>query len=316
MGLGLAALGRPGYINIGHAEDLQADYDVDHMRQRTHAMLDAAWEAGIRYIDVARSYGRGEEFLSSWLAGRDAATSGSAQPAVGSKWGYTYTADWKVDAEQHEVKEHSRSNLARQLAITRRLLGNSLSLYQAHSVTFSSGLLDDAALLDDLAAVKASGTAIGLSLSGTDQGEVLAAALEVERDGRRLFDTVQATYNVLEPSAGPALRRARALGMGIIIKEGVANGRLTPRGDAAQPGGVLDTIATDHNVTVDAVALAAIMRQDWVDVALSGAATVEHLRANLAAVSVRLDEQELDQLAMLAEEPAQYWATRSGLGWA
>ena len=32
IGLGLAALGRPGYINIGHAEDLEENYDVDVMR--------------------------------------------------------------------------------------------------------------------------------------------------------------------------------------------------------------------------------------------------------------------------------------------
>lgn len=32
MGLGLAALGRPAYINIGHADDLDRDYDVEAMR--------------------------------------------------------------------------------------------------------------------------------------------------------------------------------------------------------------------------------------------------------------------------------------------
>jgi aryl-alcohol dehydrogenase-like predicted oxidoreductase len=70
MGLGLAALGRPAYINLGHADDLRHQYDVDAMRRRTASMLDAAWDAGIRYIDVARSYGRAEEFLASWLRSR------------------------------------------------------------------------------------------------------------------------------------------------------------------------------------------------------------------------------------------------------
>ena len=31
LGLGLAALGRPGYITVGHAEDLRHDYDVAAM---------------------------------------------------------------------------------------------------------------------------------------------------------------------------------------------------------------------------------------------------------------------------------------------
>ena len=64
VGLGLAALGRPGYINLGHAADLRGDYDVAAMEGRAHALLDAAWQAGVRYFDAARSYGRGEAFLA------------------------------------------------------------------------------------------------------------------------------------------------------------------------------------------------------------------------------------------------------------
>ena len=33
-------------------------------------MLDAAYAAGVRYVDAARSYGRAEEFLAGWLAER------------------------------------------------------------------------------------------------------------------------------------------------------------------------------------------------------------------------------------------------------
>ena len=41
MGLGLAALGRPGYINLGHSRDLAGDYQVAAMRNHAHAVLDA-----------------------------------------------------------------------------------------------------------------------------------------------------------------------------------------------------------------------------------------------------------------------------------
>lgn len=83
LGLGLAALGRPGYINVGHSSDLSTR-DVDSMQQHCLAMLDAAWALGVRYFDAARSYGRAEEFLGSWL------TSRGIPPyavVVGSKWG-------------------------------------------------------------------------------------------------------------------------------------------------------------------------------------------------------------------------------------
>ena len=70
IGLGLAALGRPGYINLGHAADLKSDFAITSMETRAHAVLDAAWEAGVRYFDAARSYGRAEAFLASWLESR------------------------------------------------------------------------------------------------------------------------------------------------------------------------------------------------------------------------------------------------------
>ena len=67
LGLGLAALGRPGYINLGHAEDTRDGRSVEAMRERAFAVLDRAWAAGVRYFDTARSYGRGEAFLGDWL---------------------------------------------------------------------------------------------------------------------------------------------------------------------------------------------------------------------------------------------------------
>ena len=79
IGLGLAALGRPAYITSGREEDLP-DRSVTGMRTRTFSMLDAAYAAGVRYVDAARSYGRAEEFLAGWLAGR-----GHADVIVGSK---------------------------------------------------------------------------------------------------------------------------------------------------------------------------------------------------------------------------------------
>ena len=122
LGLGLAALGRPGYINLGHAQDLRQSYAVADMEAAAAAVLDAAWAAGIRYFDAARSYGRAEEFLGRWLQQR-AIEPGTV--AVGSKWGYTYTADWQVQADKHEVKDHSLPVLQRQIRESRLAAGRS-----------------------------------------------------------------------------------------------------------------------------------------------------------------------------------------------
>jgi aryl-alcohol dehydrogenase-like predicted oxidoreductase len=315
MGLGLAALGRPGYINLGHAGDLQHEYDIPAMEQHAHAVLDTAWAAGVRYFDAARSYGRAEAFLGSWLTARGIAAD---DVFVASKWGYTYTAGWQVEAEKHEVKEHSLPVLQRQWRETRALLGDYLRLYQIHSATFDSGVLSNHAVLDELARLKADGMLIGLSLSGPDQDKVLRAALAATIDGVLLFDAVQATWNLLEPSAGPALAEAAAAGLGVVVKEALANGRLTPRNETpgfASKLALLQAEAARLNTTVDGLALAAVLAQPWASVVLSGAATPEHVRANVGALTVAWDEADVPRLATLAESPATYWKTRGDLAW-
>jgi aryl-alcohol dehydrogenase-like predicted oxidoreductase len=315
IGLGLAALGRPGYINLGHAGDLAHDYDASAMEARAHAALDAAWAAGVRYFDAARSYGRAEEFLASWLVSR-AVTPESV--TVGSKWGYTYTAGWKVDAEKHEVKDHSLPVLRRQYAESRGWLGGHLDLYQIHSATLDSGVLDDDAVLNELARIKADGVRVGLSLSGAGQAETLRKALGITLDGVRLFDCVQATWNLLERSAGPVLAEAGAMGVGVVIKEALANGRLTPRNDEpsfAPKLRLLEEQAARLSTTVDALALAAVLAQPWVDVVLSGAVTTEQLASNVAALKVKWDDEAAELLRGLAESPEEYWATRGRMAW-
>jgi aryl-alcohol dehydrogenase-like predicted oxidoreductase len=303
LGLGLAALGRPGYINVGHGDDLGVQKDVAELERNTHAVLDAAYEGGIRYFDAARSYGRAEEFLASWLERRGLSP---GAVIVGSKWGYTYTADWRVDAEVHEVKDLSLATLQRQLAESRALLGRHLRLYQIHSATLESGVLDDRALLEELARLRETGLAIGLTVTGPHQSETIERGLDVG-----IFDTVQATWNLLEQSASPALAAAHEAGLGVIVKEALANGRLTGRGDVAP----LKELAERSGTTPDALALTAALAQPWADVVLSGAATVETLRSNLAALELELDAQLALELAELAEEPARYWEERAALPW-
>src|SRR5947209_19657774 len=116
IGLGLAALGRPAYINIGHGRDLGPDRSVEALRERAWTVLDVARAAGVRHFDAARSYGRAEEFLGGWLSDRGVTP---GELTISSKWGYSYTGGWRVDADVHEVKDLSAGHLRRQLAETR-----------------------------------------------------------------------------------------------------------------------------------------------------------------------------------------------------
>ena len=315
IGLGLAALGRPGYINLGHSADLRGGRTVEAMERHAFEVLDLALASGVRYLDAARSYGRAEEFLARWLEARGV---GPSDVTVGSKWGYVYTARWRVDADRHEVKDHSLDNLRRQARESRDLLGGHLDLYQIHSATPESGVLDDPDVLGELARLKAEGLRIGLSLSGPRQAETLGKAMGVRVDGVRLFDAVQATWNLLERSAGPALAEARAMGLGVIVKESLANGRLTSRNDApgfADARQALQGQADRLGTSIDALALAAAQAQPWADVVLSGAASADQLRSNLGATAISWDEQADEAIAPLIEPPEAYWSTRSRLPW-
>jgi len=315
IGLGLAALGRPGYINLGHADDLQRDYDAAAMQDRAHAVLDAAAAAGVRYFDTARSYGRGEDFLGAWLAARGIRAD---EVTIGSKWGYTYTAGWRVDAEHHEIKQHTLDTLERQIDESRDRLGEHLALYQIHSATLDSGVLESRAVLERLARLRDDGLAIGLSLSGPRQSDALRRALEVRVGGSRVFDTVQATWNLLERSAGAALRDAHAAGLGVIVKEALANGRLTGRNQSPEFAAQrtrLAQVAARLACTIDALALAAVLAQPWADVVLSGAARVDDLLSNLGALALQWDAGADDALAPLSEDSPAYWAARSRMPW-
>lgn len=315
FGLGLAALGRPGYINLGHATDLGGNHEVASMEARAFVVLDAAHRAGIRYFDAARSYGKAELFLAHWL---DARSREAQSVAVGSKWGYTYTAAWSVRAERHEVKDHSYENLVRQTAQSREILGDHLDLYQIHSATPESGVLEDRRVCEELARLRDSGLAIGLSLSGPRQAEMVHRAMEIIVDGEPVFGCVQATWNLLEPSAGRALTEAHDQGMGVIVKEALANGRLTDRNRDpafAAKRAALEKEALRLGATVDALALAAVASQPWVDVVLSGATTVDQLHSNLAALKVRWDQERHERLENLAEVPDEYWSYRSRMPW-
>jgi aryl-alcohol dehydrogenase-like predicted oxidoreductase len=301
LGLGLAALGRPAYINLGHGAHLGEDRSPDALRARTHDVLDHAYSGGVRYFDAARSYGLAEEFLGGWLRSRR-----PAGVTVASKWGYTYTANWLIDVDAHEVKDLTAATLRQQLVETREHLGEWLQLYQIHSATIESGVLEDAEVLSELASLRATGVAIGLTATGADQAATIDRAVETGA-----FDAVQATWNLHERAAGGSLAAAHEAGLRVIVKEAVANGRLT--GDTAPPE--LAAAARERGVEPDAIAIAAALAQPWSDVVLSGAATIEMLDSNLAALDVKYDAELDERLAGLREPAAGYWAERADLDW-
>ena len=305
LGLGTAALGRPEYLNLGHGRTLGDRQEVDELRAHATEVLEAAWASGVRHFDAARSYGAGEAFVGAWLAAHPGRRE---QCRVGSKWGYTYVADFRRGASTHEVKDHTTATFERQWPETLAALGGPPDLYLVHSLTSDSPVLGDPGLLDRLRGLAADGVRVGLSTSGPDQADVVRAAAALPDSP---FTTVQSTWNLLEPSVGDALGEVHEAGWFVVVKEAVANGRLTPATDVPDD---LATVADELGVGADTVALAAALARPWADVVLSGASSRDQLASNLAARDV-VDDVALVDLTGLAEHPGSYWTHRSGLPW-
>ena len=311
LGIGLAAVARPAYITEGRARDLGEDRDPASLEQRTWAVLDAAVDVGMTYVDVARSYGRAEQFLASWLAAHPA-----VRVEVGSKWGYRYVGDWRLDAPAHEVKDHSLAAFLRQWEETSALLGDHLTAYHVHSATLDTGVLEDAAVHRALRPLQDRGIAVGISTSGPQQAEAVRRALEVTVDGEPLFTSFQSTWNVLETSVQPALEEAAQAGARVLVKEPLANGRLAPGADDGSPGARrVRELATALGVTADAVAIAAALGHPWATRVLSGAVSPDQVRSNAAGASLELPDDVRDQLTELAEDPQDYWTARARRAW-
>jgi aryl-alcohol dehydrogenase-like predicted oxidoreductase len=134
--------------------------------------------------------------------------------------------------------------------------------------------------------------------------------MELTRAGGPVFSAVQSTWNLLETSAGPALAAASRRELTVIVKESLANGRLIT---APFPG--LSAVADRLGAGIDAVALAAVAAQPWVDRVLLGSAGVGQLAQNLLAGQITLDDEDLAALTGQPEEPRGYWSRRSELPW-
>ncbi|MEL4307012.1 aldo/keto reductase [Joostella sp. CR20] len=312
IGLGMAALGRPEYINVNSAATENKSEET--FKQNAFKVLDEAYRRGILYFDTAPSYGKGEAFLTEWNNSRN-----NKDVFFGTKWGYTYVANWILGYEgKHEIKEHSLAKLEEQWEISKVLLPK-LTYYQIHSATLESGVLSNIEVLEKLAEIKQNyGVKIGLTTSGTQQQTVIEEALKIKINNTELFDSFQVTYNILEQSTHAVLEDVKTANKTIIVKEALANGRVFRNKNYPEYQPLyttLEQLATKYNVGIDAVALRFCMDNLQPNIVLSGASTIFHLEENLKANTFSLSEEELQSLKTYQIKSAKYWDERSQLAW-
>lgn len=88
MGLGMAALGRPGYITLDRSAIFGSHYrSVEQMQQASNKVMDTLFTLTDKpWLDCARSYGLSEKFASEYLRGKKV---DPKSVYVSSKWGYS-----------------------------------------------------------------------------------------------------------------------------------------------------------------------------------------------------------------------------------
>jgi aryl-alcohol dehydrogenase-like predicted oxidoreductase len=311
LGLGTAALGRPQYINVRPQEIDNSDLEI--FRKQSFQVLEDAYDAGIRYFDTAPGYGLAEELVLDWLQTKD-----DTSIEIATKWGYTYTANFDINATTHEVKEHSLSKLNEQWEFSKQLLPY-LKVYQIHSATLETGVLDNKEVLERLAFLKKEHhLKIGLTTTGTNQVEVIKKALNVLVNGEQLFDVFQVTYNFLDQSLKEISDELNHQHKKIIIKEALANGRVFrnsqyPNYDKTYT--ILENLADKYKVGVDAISLKYCEQTIPRSIVLSGSSSRNQLQENLKMNSFKLSDEDIKTLNSLKVATNFYWAERKKLEW-
>ncbi|WP_136480275.1 aldo/keto reductase [Cognatitamlana onchidii] len=312
LGLGLAALGRPEYINI--RDNTSLDKSEKAFQQNTFSVLDEAYKLGIRYFDTAPSYGKGEAFLKAWNNSRK-----HPDVVLGTKWGYTYVANWELGYHgKHEIKEHSLKKLQEQWEASKEMLPK-LKYYQVHSATLESGILSNDAVLKQMHEIKKNtGLKIGISTSGANQKDTITIARDIKVDNEFLFDSFQVTYNIFEQDTFQVLKNILNHGRDVIIKEALANGRVFPNSrfkNYQDSYVILNELSRKYNVGIDAIALRFVIDNLKPTYALSGASNINQLKQNIKTQDFSFSEKDLHLLQSLKAIPKRYWEERDALTW-
>lgn len=312
IGLGLAAIGRPEYINLRKTNDSNKSEAI--YKKRAMDLLDYAYDKGLRNFDTAPSYGKGEDYLIEWYKQHN-----YQDLNISTKWGYTYVANWEIGySGAHEIKEHSLEKLQEQWPKSKQLLP-ALGIYQIHSATFDSGVLTNQEVLNELFRIKKeTGIKIGLSVSGPEQNSIVKTAAEKKVEGQLLFDSFQVTYNILESTTHQTLKKILEQGKTVIVKEALANGRLFRHKDYPHYGNLyheLESMAKHHKVGVDAIALRYIMDYLGPTLVLSGVSNSTQLDENLKVNDFKLNRKEIQTLSEFSVDGQSYWNERKQLVW-
>ncbi len=302
-------LGCGNFGGIGSAPELFGEGDSE---EEAFALMDAALEAGVNFLDTAASYGggRSERWIGRWLAER-------GMPILLSTKVY-----WSVRGDPAD-RGLSGERILHELDGSLSRLGvKRVDMYLTHEPDPETPIEETLRALDDL---RRSGKVGAIGASNLD-GEQLEEALETSsRHGLARFDWAQNEYSLLRRGPerdvlpvcareGLAFTPFGPLGGGWLTgkyRRGEpypAGSRMTQRPDPYADLVSEETFrglerfqaaAAERGVEPAALAIAWVLGHPQVTAVVVGPRRPEQLEPALAALDLRLSQQERDELAEL-----------------
>jgi len=300
-----------GCGNFGGLGSATAYFGAGETEGEAHALMDAAWEAGITTFDTADAYGggRSESFIGNWLRAKG--------PEVRDRIVLTTkTFNPMSDGADHGL---SRERIRRQLDSSLERLGvESIPLYLAHAMDPAVPVAETIGTFDVLAA---EGKIRAYGGSNVD----VAWLEEGLRHGRP--DWAQNSYSLLDRDDEEGVIEVCAReGLGFTPFSPLAGGWLTGkyrRGEELPAGSrmtlrpepylhlqedrvfdaleALEAQATKRATTPATLAFAWLLAHPHVTAVVVGPRRPEQLRPALDALELDLSPPERDQLTMLFE---------------
>jgi aryl-alcohol dehydrogenase-like predicted oxidoreductase len=284
-------------------------------RDESFAIMDAAEQAGIDFIDVADVYpvggtletaGRTEEIVGDWLHGK------RDRFVVATK------VHMPMGPGPNDRGNSRRHVVAACDASLRRLKSDFIDLYYIHRWDTETPIDETLAAFDDL---RRAGKIRYAGCSNIAAWQMMSALAISERQNIVRFDAVQPRYNLLfRAIESELLPAAEANGVGAVVFNPLAGGLLTGkyrRGETPREGtrftlgnaaslyqqrywqdaqlDVVERLAEDvasRGKTLTHVALRWVLDQPGVTAAIVGASRAEQLRDSLKALDIELDDED------------------------
>lgn len=245
-GLSVSALGF-GAFKIGRNEKVKYPTPYDLPDEATvERLLNTVLDLGISYIDTAPAYGLSEERIGRAIGRR------RSEFVLSTKVGETFeNGESAYDFSAAAVRESVTRSL-------NRLRTEVLDVVFIHSDGRDLAILYETDVVETLRDLKAAGTVRAIGFSGK--------TIEGARAALVWADAIMVEYHLQDASHAAVINEATELGIGVVVKKGLASGRLPPE-----------------------EAIRFVLGDSKVSSLVLGGLNPEHLRANAAIIETLLD---------------------------